>query len=85
MTARRSILAVARRLHAAELETLRDLAQRQHAEIDRLRADLLRMTEAAESWRDDALRAMEEACADGSHAPGLTMAGELVVIPVQTA
>lgn len=85
MTARRLILAVARRLHVAELETLRDLAQRQHAEIDRLRADLLQMTESAEAWRDDALRAMDAACADGSNAPGLTMAGELVVTPVQTA
>lgn len=77
--------AVARRLHARELETLRALVERQHAEIVQLRVELAFAEQSAESWRDDALRMMEEACADGSRAPGLTITGALVTIPTEQA
>lgn len=72
---------VARRLHAMELETLRASVERLHAENERLRQELYWAENAAESWRDEALRMMEEACADGSRAPGLTINGALVCVP----
>jgi hypothetical protein len=75
-----SIATIVRRLHAAELDTLREIVERQHAEIERLRADLAFAEQAAESWRDDALRMMEDACADGSRSPGITMSGALVAL-----
>lgn len=74
-----SLADVVRRLHARELESLRELVERQHAEIERLRTELRWAEDAAESWRDDALRMVEEACADGSRSPGLTMSGALTV------
>lgn len=80
-----NVATVVRRLHAAELETLRATVQEQHAEIERLRLDLYHAENAAESWRDDALRMMEEACSDGSRGPGLTMDGHLVTVPLDRA
>lgn len=76
-----SIPVIARRLHAVELNTLRERCEQQHAEIERLRAELAYAERCAEGWRDDALRAMEAACADGARAPGLTMSGALVLVP----
>lgn len=73
--------AVARRLHAMELETLRASVERLHEENERLRQQLYWAEDAADSWRDDALRMMEEACADGSRTPGLTIDGALVCVP----
>lgn len=78
-----SALAVARRLNELELQTLRAVVEQQHAEIERLRGELAWATEAAESWRDDALRMMEEACADGTREPGITIGGALVTVPVR--
>ena len=76
---------VARRLHARERETLRALVEQQHAEIERLRDELEFAERAADSWRDDALRMMEEACADGARAAGITITGALVTVPTEQA
>ena len=80
----KAIAAIARRLHAVELDSLRARCEQQHAEIERLRADLAFAEQAAESWRDDALKMMKDACADGSHTAGLTRAGALVLVPART-
>lgn len=74
---------VARRLNELELQTLRAVVEQQHAAIERLRGELAWATEAAESWRDDALRMMEDACTDGSCEPGITIGGALVTVPVR--
>ena len=79
-----SIPAIARRLEAVELNSLRERCEQQHAEIERLRADLAFAEQAAESWRDDALKMMEDACANGSHTAGLTRSGALVLVPANT-
>ena len=72
--------AVARKLNQIELDTLRQVVEQQHAEIQTLRTDLYHAENAAESWRDDALRMMEAACADGRSAPGITQDGALVLV-----
>jgi len=75
-----SAAAVARQLNQIELDTLRRVVEQQHAEIESLRSDLYHAENAAESWRDDAMRLMEVACADGSRSPGITQGGSLVLV-----
>ena len=75
-----SAAAVARKLNQIELDTLRQVVEQQHAEILSLRSDLYHAENAAESWREDALRMMEAACADGSRSPGITKSGALVLV-----
>jgi len=75
-----SAAAVARKLNQIELDTLRQVVEQQHAEIQSLRVDLDHAENAAESWRDDALRMMEAACADGRKSPGITQDGALVLV-----
>lgn len=80
-----SLAAIARRLDAIALQQLREVCVRLAAENDQLRQELQWAEHAAESWRDDALRLMEEACADGTRQPGITQAGALVTIPATGA
>lgn len=74
---------ILRRWDEAACEQLCAEVARLAEENERLRAELVWAEEAAESWRDDALRLMEEACADGSTSPGLTLEGALVAVPAE--
>ena len=58
-------------------------AARLAEENERLREQLAWAEEAAESWRDDALRMMEEACAASGKRPGITISGALVTVPAE--
>lgn len=80
-----ALTTIARRLDAIALQQLREECARLAAENDQLRQELGWAEQAAESWRDDALRLMEEACADGTRQPGITQAGALVTIPATGA
>lgn len=80
-----SLVTIARRLDAIALQQLREECARLAAENDQLRSELHWAEQAAESWRDDALRLMEEACSDGSRQPGITQSGALVTIPAGSA
>ena len=54
-------------------------------ENERLRVELVWADQAAESWRDDALRMMEERCAATGERPGITITGQLVTVPQERA
>lgn len=54
-------------------------------ENDQLREQLSWAEHAAYSWREDALRLMEDACADGGKRPGMTRSGALVLVPTDSA
>jgi hypothetical protein len=73
-----------RKLERLELAHLREFIEEQRATIEALEADLadtkrrlLWAEEAADSWRDDALRAIEQAGAT----PGLMLDGTVVAVP----
>lgn len=74
---------ILRRWDGIAYEQLCATAVRLAEENERLRTELHWAEGAAESWRDDALRLMEEACADGSRSPGLTIEGALMTVPVE--
>lgn len=80
---RRSARAVARRLHALELATLRERVELQHAEIERLRERLNHAEAVAEEWSQDYLDLLIEQCADGKHAPALTRDGKLIKVSTE--
>ena len=68
--------ALVRRLHAAELLHLREVVAEQQAEIEELKRSLSWAESCADSWRDDALRAIDDAGA----LPGLTVDGRVVAV-----
>lgn len=79
--------ALVRKLHRWELQHLREHVEELRAELDKVTAerdDALRSLSyaeyLAESWRDDALRAIE----DSGAAPGLTTEGHLVAVSPAT-
>lgn len=74
-----AVAQVARRLEALELQTLRSLCEKQHAEIDRLREHVDRAEEVAEFWREEALELQEQLCEVTNGRLGLTQGGHLVV------
>lgn len=72
-----------RKLHSWELAHLRRLVAEQQAQIDaqaaeiaQIKRDLSHAEDCAESWRDDALAAIDTA----GCLPGLTQAGHLVAL-----
>ena len=76
--------ALRRKLHAWELQHLREHVEDLRAQVDALqtqRDELQRRLDWAEgcadAWRDDALRAIE----DVGCAPGLTLAGQVIPLP----
>lgn len=73
----RATLRIQHKLDRMALDDLRVLAQEQAGEIEDLRRRLRWAEESADSWRDDALRAIE----DAGMQPGLTMNGTLVGVP----
>ena len=78
-----SAATILRRLDAIAFEQLCAEAVRLAEENERLRTQLAWVEEAAESWRDDALRMMEEACAASNRRPGMTITGALVLVPME--
>lgn len=78
-----SAAALLRRLDAIACEQLCAEAARLAEENERLRVELAWAEQAAESWRDDALRMMEDACAASGRRPGITLGGALVTVPVR--
>jgi hypothetical protein len=75
--------ALFRRLDNLAYEQLCAEAARLVEENEHLRIELSRAEDDAEHWHTQAMRLQEEACADGSHAPGLTQSGALVRVPVE--
>jgi hypothetical protein len=71
---------VAAKLDRLALEQLRTVAARLAEENEELRRQLAWAEDAAESWRDDALKLMEDHCAATGDAPGLTLDGRLVAV-----
>lgn len=74
-----AVARVARRLEALELQTLRSLCEKQHAEIDRLREHVDRAEEVAEFWREEAIELQQQLCEVTDGRPGLTQGGRLFV------
>jgi hypothetical protein len=84
----RALAALTRKLEHWELEHLRDYVDELHGELAGLRNELAEAKRAlswaedcADRWRDDALRAIEDAGA----VPGVTAAGDVVLVKVATA
>jgi ABC-type transporter Mla subunit MlaD len=80
----RALQALNRKLHAWELQHLRELTAELHAELEstqaRLSDTLQRLNWAeddADRWRDDFLQAIE----DTGATPGLLPSGQVVAIP----
>lgn len=80
---RQNIARILRRWDGIANQQLIEAAARLVDENDRLRTELRWAKDAAESWRDDALRMMEEACAATDSRPGITKGGALVLVPAQ--
>ena len=76
-----SLSAIQRRLDAIALQQLRAECARLAAENDQLRDEVYWAEQAAESWREDAMRLLAEACEATGGTPGLTIDGALVVAP----
>ena len=81
-----SLQTIARRLDAIAIQQLRDECARLAREVDRLDAENEQLRkeaywadQAAESWRDDALRLQEDLCTLTGGKPGITVDGALVV------
>lgn len=77
---KQQIRSIFRRWDRIAAQQLVEVVARLAEENDRLRAQLRLAEDAAESWRDDALRLMEDACAQGDRHPGITLGGSLVVV-----
>ena len=69
------------RLDEAAHEQLCEQAARLAEENERLRRELAIAIGDADSWREDALRMMEELCSATNERPGLTLSGALVTGP----
>lgn len=81
----RNLTPLKRRLDAIALDQLRAEVVRLHEENGQLRDNLYWAEQAAESWRDDALRLMDDACAATGASPGITQSGALVLVPKEQA
>lgn len=77
----RRLSALKRRLREQTFELLEQEVARLGAENEDLRQRLYWAEEAAESWRADAIAALNHAADACGGAPGLTMDGRLVVVP----
>lgn len=76
-----SVARIAARLDRLALDQLRAEAARLAAENESLREKLYWAEQAAESWREDAIAALDERCARTGEVQGLTMSGHLVAVP----
>jgi len=82
-----SLEALRRRLNALAYDQINEELARLDAEVEALKAEneqlRARLSYAegwAESWREDAMEAMEQLASISGGAPGLTMDGRLVVV-----
>lgn len=82
---RQTVARILRRWDGIANQQLIAAATRLAAENDRLREELRRAEDAADGWRENAIRLMEDGCADGARQPGLTRAGALVLVPASAA
>ncbi len=82
---RQNIARILRRWDGIANQQLIEAAARLAEENDRLREELRWAEDAAESWRENAMRLTEDACADGSKRPGITVGGALVLVPTDSA
>lgn len=73
--------AVARRLNALELASLRERVELQHAEIERLRDALTQAEVAAESWRENYFDELERSVENGEGTLAITKDGHIGLIP----
>ncbi len=71
------------RLDAQALEQLCQEVTRLDEENARLRADLARMEENAEGWREDAMSLHEQLATALGGQPGINQSGALVVVPME--
>lgn len=78
---RQNIARILRRWDGIANQQLIEAAARLAEENDRLREELRWAEDAAESWRDDALRLMQDAWAATGSRPGITKGGALVLVP----
>ncbi len=69
-----------RKWEAIAIAQLCAMAEQLHEENIQLRRDLRFAEDAAESWRDDALQAMQDLIEATGGRPGLTVSGALVVV-----
>lgn len=76
---------ILRRWDDIAMHQLAAIAAQLHEENIRLREQLHYAEDAAESWRADALRMVQDACADGDNCPGITRDGNLVLLPIAAA
>lgn len=77
---RQNIARILRRWDGIANQQLIEAAARLAEENDHLRTELRLAEDAAERWRDDALRLMEDACATTGSRPGITKGGALVLV-----
>ncbi|MDH1681107.1 hypothetical protein N5E30_05855 [Pseudomonas chengduensis] len=77
------IRALLRRLDEHALGQLCQEVTRLDEENARLRADLARMEENAEGWRDEAMSLHEQLAIALGGQPGINQSGALVVVPME--
>lgn len=73
--------AVARRLNALELASLRERVELQHAELERLRDALTQAEVAADSWRESYFDELQRSVEDGKGTLAMTKDGHFGLIP----
>lgn len=79
-----TVASILRRWDGIANQQLIAAAARLAEENDRLREQLQYAEDAAISWRNDAMRLMEDACLSGTHVPAISIDGDLVTLPVST-
>lgn len=82
---RQTVARILRRWDGIATQQLIAAAAKLADENDQLREELIWAEHAADSWREDAMRLMDGACADGSKRPGITVGGALVLVPTDSA
>lgn len=83
MALTRQLRALKRRLREQTFVLLEQEVARLGAENEELRQRLNWAEDAAESWRADAIAALNDAADACGGAPGLTVDGRMVVVPPQ--
>jgi hypothetical protein len=78
-----NLQALLRRLDEHALEQLCQEVTRLDEENARLRAELARLEENAEGWRDEAMSLHEQLATALGGQPGINQAGALVVVPME--
>ncbi|HEY1034590.1 MAG TPA: hypothetical protein VGE09_06385 [Pseudoxanthomonas sp.] len=77
----RRIARLARRLDAMALEQLRTEVVRLAEENEHLRVQLVDAERTADFWWNESIDMLQRACEESGGTPGITQAGQLVVVP----